>query len=70
MDTIYFAAFCIFVFAIVVWGYKFDDYEEFNKGLGNKKFSVTPKKSDEEEPETEVEPDVPEEDDLPRGNLL
>ncbi len=70
MDTIYFAAFCIFIFLIVVWGYKFDDYEEFNKDLGKKKFSVTPKKVEEEEPVADIEPNVPEEDDLPRGNLL
>lgn len=70
MDTIYFAAFCIFIFLIVAWGYKFDDYEEFNKDLGSKKFSVTPKKPNNEKPETDIETKDDEEDDLPRGNLL
>lgn len=70
MDTIYFAAFCVFIFLIVVWGYKFDDYEEFNNDLGSKKFSVGPKKGPEEENVEEVVAPEPEDDDLPRGNLL
>ncbi|MBO6503786.1 MAG: hypothetical protein JJ850_12685 [Kordiimonadaceae bacterium] len=70
MDTIYFAAFCVFIFLIVVWGYKFDDYEEFNKDLGNKKFTMSPKKDPEEKSMDVTSEPEPEEDDLPRGNLL
>ena len=69
MDTLYFVAFCVFIFVIVAWGYKFDDYEEFNDQLGNKKFSIKPKAKI-EQVEEEDAPEPPDDDDLPRGNLL
>lgn len=70
MMTLYFAGFCIFIFLIVVWGYKFDDYEEFNRDLGKKKFSLTKSVDETVTEDDEVSADVGKEDDLPRGNLL
>lgn len=40
MDTIYFAGFCFIIAAAIVWGYKNDDFAEFNGGGGKKKFSM------------------------------
>lgn len=70
MDTLYFVAFCVFIFVIVAWGYKFDDYEEFNDQLGNKKFSIKPKAKAEQAVDEEEVIETPDDDDLPRGNLL
>ena len=70
MDTLYFVGFCVFIFVIVAWGYKFDDYEEFNDELGNKKFTIKRKAKMEQVEEREDASETSDDDDLPRGNLL
>ena len=62
MDTLYFMGFCFLIALAILWGYRNDDYEEFNGGGGRKKFSV--KKT---EPTPTPESD---EKDTPQANLL
>lgn len=40
MDTLYFAGFCILIGFAILWGYRNDDFAEFNGDGGKKKFSV------------------------------
>jgi hypothetical protein len=40
MDTLYFFFFCGIIACIVFWSLVKDDYEEFNDGESDKKFSL------------------------------
>lgn len=48
MDTLYFAGFCFIIAGAILWGYRNDDFAEFNSTGGKKKFSM---KKPGEEPE-------------------
>ena len=63
METIYFAGFCIFIALIILWGFRVDDFAEFNDQAGDKRFSIGKKK-------TVVEPENTGNDDTPKANLL
>ncbi len=62
MDTLYFMGFCFFIALAILWGYRNDDYAEFNGGGGGKKFSLK-KTVPEPAPETD-------EKDTHQANLL
>lgn len=63
METIYFAGFCVFIAVIIFWGFRNDDFAEFNDVAKDKRFSVGQKN-------TKVEPEKVDDDDLPKANLL
>ena len=63
METIYFAAFCVFIAVIIFWGFRNDDFAEFNGDTRNKKFSLGGKP-----PKTEEKKE--DDDDYPQANLL
>lgn len=64
MDTLYFAGFCVFVSAIIVWGYLKDDHADFNGSPKGKKFSLKDARASEDlKPEQKK-------DEPPQANLL
>ena len=63
METLYFAGFCVFIGLIIFWGFRTDDFAEFNDAVKDKRFSIGAKK-------TVKKPKKAEEDEPPKANLL
>lgn len=40
MDSLYFFFFCLIIAYIIFWSFTKDDYEEFNDGASDKRFSL------------------------------